>query len=126
LKKELEMAQETILEEELEGTEQKPLLEAARKLLLASIGAIALAQDELEDFVDKLVERGEIAEKDGRELMNRLAERGRGMAKRARSSQQTQVEDVLHSMDIPTRADIKALSNKISALAKKLDELKEK
>ena len=46
--------------------EVKPLFEASRRVLLAAIGAAALAQDEIEDFVKKLVDRGEIAEKDGK------------------------------------------------------------
>lgn len=120
------MTEEVLLDEEIVEEEHRGLFDAARKLLLASIGAVALAQDEMEVFVNKLVERGEIAEKDGRELIQKIADKGRDMAKKARSTRETQVEEMLHGMDIPTRADIKALSNKIAALAKKVDELKEK
>ncbi|MEJ2302589.1 MAG: hypothetical protein P8Y14_13790, partial [Anaerolineales bacterium] len=62
-------------EEEEKGQEQSPFLEGARKVLLASIGAVALAQEEVESFVNFLVERGEIAEKEGRELMRELVEK---------------------------------------------------
>ncbi|RPI51805.1 MAG: hypothetical protein EHM56_09100, partial [Chloroflexi bacterium] len=41
------------------------LLDATRRMMLASIGAVAMAQDEMEAFVDRLVERGQIAEQDG-------------------------------------------------------------
>ena len=119
------MATENLVEEEVLEKEHNVVFDAARKLLLASIGAVALAQDELEAFVDKLVERGEIAENDGREIINKIADKGREVAKRTRTSRKSQVEEILQTMDIPTRADIKALSNKISALAKKLDELKQ-
>ncbi|HEB65380.1 MAG TPA: poly(hydroxyalkanoate) granule-associated protein, partial [Chloroflexi bacterium] len=40
--------------------ERGTLYEAARKVLMAGIGAVALAQDEAENFVNKLVERGEL------------------------------------------------------------------
>ena len=60
-----------------------PLLEAVRKVLLASIGAVALAQDEIEDFVNKLVERGEIAEKDGKKLVRDLKERRKKESEKA-------------------------------------------
>jgi len=40
------------------------LLEATRRMMLASIGAVALAQEEMETFVERLVERGQIAEQD--------------------------------------------------------------
>jgi hypothetical protein len=42
--------------------------ELSRKVLLAGVGAAVLAQDEISDFVDRLVERGEIAEQDARNL----------------------------------------------------------
>src|SRR5689334_19341219 len=43
-------------------------VDALRKLLLAGIGAVALSRDETESFVNKLVERGEIAQKDAEKL----------------------------------------------------------
>jgi hypothetical protein len=49
--------------------EANPLLESARKVLMAAIGAVALAQDEIEAFINRLIERGEIAEKDGKTSM---------------------------------------------------------
>ena len=103
--------------------ESRPLFDLARKVLLASIGAMALAQDEVEDFVNRLVDRGEIAEKDGRKLVKeiidrRKKERGKveGVSKR--------VEEALDRLNVPTKADIEALSEKIAALTKKVDELK--
>ena len=57
--------QEEILEEELsEAT--STFLGGVRRVLMAGVGAVALAQEEIDEFVGKLVERGEIAEKDGR------------------------------------------------------------
>ena len=59
-------------EQEVVEAERSSLLEMSRKVLLAGVGAVALAQDEIEEFVNKLVERGEIAEKDGRKLIRDL------------------------------------------------------
>ena len=58
-------------------TEPSRMYAITRKLLLASVGAIGIAQDEVEDLVKKLVDRGEIAEKDGRKLIADLNERTR-------------------------------------------------
>ena len=52
------------------------LYEAARRVLLAGMGAVALAQEEAEDFVNRLVERGEIAEKDARVMGVGLSRQG--------------------------------------------------
>jgi poly(hydroxyalkanoate) granule-associated protein len=108
-----------------EEAEGKSLLGMARKVLLAGIGAMALTQEEAERFVDKLVERGEIAEKDGKNLVRDMMERRRKDSKRAEDQMDKRIEDLLHRMNVPSKADIEALSAKITALTKKVDELKQ-
>jgi poly(hydroxyalkanoate) granule-associated protein len=111
--------------EQVNGNEEhNPLLDAARKVLLAAIGAVALAQEEIEDFVDRLVERGEIAEKDGRKLVREVMERRKKETEKAEDEVTKRVENVLDRMSVPSKADIDALSDKITALSKKIDELK--
>lgn len=110
--------------EELEAKEEEErnrLYEATRKVLLATIGAVGLAQDELEDFVNRLVKRGEIAEKDARKLMKEVTEKRR---KETGKRVDRQMDRVLDRMNIPSRADIEALIEKINTLAAKVDELK--
>jgi poly(hydroxyalkanoate) granule-associated protein len=103
---------------------RNPLLEAVRKVLLASVGAVALAQEEVEDFVDKLVERGEIAEKDGKTLVRDLVEKRKKQTAKAEQELDERIEELLHRMNVPTKHDIEALSAKITQLTKKVDELK--
>ncbi|MEW5868632.1 MAG: phasin family protein [Chloroflexota bacterium] len=104
--------------------EANPLLEAARKVLLAGIGAVALAQEEIEEFVNRLVERGEIAEKDGRKLMREVVDRRKKQAGKAEDEMTKRVETILDRMSVPSKADIDALSEKITELTRKIDELK--
>jgi polyhydroxyalkanoate synthesis regulator phasin len=107
-----------------EPEERNPLYEASRKVILASIGAIALAQEEIEDFINKLVERGEIAEKDGKKLMHEVMDKRKKGAEKAEDEVGKRVDQILGQMNVPTKADIEALSDKISTLSKKVDELK--
>jgi poly(hydroxyalkanoate) granule-associated protein len=107
-----------------DGAERNALLEAARKVLLASIGAVALAQDEVEDFVNKLVERGEIAEQDGRKLVRDVMEKRKKTTQGAEEGLDKRVEELLSRMNVPTKADVEALSAKITTLTRKVDELK--
>jgi len=104
--------------------ERKRLLEAARKVLLAGIGAVALAQDEAEDFVEKLVERGEIAQKDGKKLIQEMIDKRKKNAEKVEDEIGGRVEEVLTRMKVPTKSDIEALSTKIADLSEKLEELK--
>jgi poly(hydroxyalkanoate) granule-associated protein len=115
-----------------EAVEEKvnPMLAAARKVLLAGIGAVALAQEEVEEFVNRLVERGEIAEKDGRKLINDVMEKRKKQVEeqvdKAEDELDSNIERVLHRMNVPTKKDIDDLSKKITTLTKKVDELNKK
>ncbi len=100
-----------------------PLYNTARKILLASVGAMALAQDEIEDFLNKLIERGELAESDGRKLMDEIREHRRTNLGRAEDRLTSRLESMLKHLNIPTKAEMESLSEKIAVLSKKLDEM---
>jgi poly(hydroxyalkanoate) granule-associated protein len=109
--------------EEIKKEEEEkvsPLLNSLRKVLLASIGAVAVAQEEAEDLINRLVERGEIAREEGRKLMQDM------MAKRRETVEakfDTRVESALQKMNVPTKDDLKAVERKLDELNKKLDKL---
>ena len=124
--KEAKQAEEQVAE--VKSAEANPLVDAVHKVLLAGIGAVALAKEDMEDLVGKLVERSEIAEADGRKMMKDVMERRKKQAseqtKKAEDVLDQRVEDVMSRMNIPTKDEIEALSAKITALTKKVDELK--
>lgn len=115
---------EVITEPTTDEGDQNNLVEAARKVLMAGIGAFALGRDEIEDFINHLVERGEIAEKDGRKLMHDVMDKRKTRMGKAEDEITKRVEAVLERMSVPSKSDIDALSEKISALSQKLDDLK--
>ena len=103
------------------------LVEGLRKLLLASIGAVAMTRDEVEAFVNKLVERGELAQKDGEKLLKELRSRvreGRPQVQKVGERVEQGVEDFLNRMNIPSKRDIDDLSAKIAQLSARVDELR--
>ena len=100
------------------------MFEALRRVLLATIGAAAIAQDEIEALVNRLVERGEIAEKDGKSLIREVMDKRKSRASKVEKEIGKHVDSALERMNIPTKADVEALSQKIAALSKKIDELK--
>ena len=117
-----------------EAVQKSSLMEAVHKVLLAGIGAAALAQEEIEDFVNRLIERGEIAEADGKKMMKDVLEKRKQMVKmpakpavqpkKITSDIEKRIEELMAKMNIPTKDEIDALSAKITALTKKVDELK--
>ena len=109
---------------ETKKEEIHPMFEISRKILLAAIGAAALAQDEMKDFVDKLVERGEIAEKDGKKLMKEMREKRRKRFGRFEEMSHNHIQEALDRMNVPSKKDVDALNTKISELTRKIEELK--
>lgn len=113
----------------------------ARRVLLAGMGAVALTRDEAEVFVDKLVERGELAEADAQKLLQEFqakakerTEKLQSVAGRVQSSAEKgsepvesafeeRIAAVLHRMNVPSKKDIDALSQQLEALSAKIDAL---
>src|SRR5215211_7276185 len=106
-------------------------LELVRKMLLAGVGAVAMSRDETEQFVNKLVERGELAQKDAEKLLRDVQGRLRqgrpdvqAQAERVTGRAQQGMEEFLNRLNIPSKRDIEDLSVKIAQLAARVEELR--
>lgn len=97
--------------------------DVARRMMLAAIGAVALKHDEMQEFIDKLVERGEIARKDGEDLMKEMRERHKKYHPDEESYAHKRVTEFMEHFSVPTKNDFDALTDKLTALEKKIDEL---
>jgi polyhydroxyalkanoate synthesis regulator phasin len=95
-----------------------PFYDATRMVLLAAVGAVSLAQDEMNGFVDRLVERGEMAEVDARKLMREIRE------KREKLERDRKPHDAAHASAAATKADIESLTERIAELTRQIEELK--
>lgn len=105
-----------------------PLVDGVRRLMLAAVGAVAMTRDEMEQFVNRLVDRGEIAERDAKSLVNDVMSRRKRdvetAADEAEARVETRLEQVLNRMNIPSKRDIDELSDKIAQLSARVEELK--
>ncbi len=139
-------------EQVVDNEDGNSLLETTRRMLLASVGAVVMVQEsagkqvnsfmgDVEAFVGKLVERGEIAEKDGRQLINDVVEKQKAAAQKLASSAKEKLDSaessvttqlkidkplngVIERLNMPTRDDIDTLTKKIAALNRKVDRYK--
>ena len=112
-----------VVEEEV-VVEEPGILESLRRVLLASVGVVALTIEEVRELVDKLVERGEIAEQEGKKLVIEIKEKRKKKTDEAEVVASSRMREMMDKMDIPTKSDIEDLSAKIATLSKKVDELK--
>lgn len=105
-----------------------------RKVLLSSLGAVALTMDEANELLARLVERGEVAESDLQKMINELrAQRERSeaeaaktrsdLAKKASNTLEDSVETILTRLNVPNKSDIEDLSRKIGHLNEKVSAL---
>lgn len=106
-----------------EQNEKRSFYEYLRKVLMAGIGAVALAQDEIETFVQKMLERGEIAEKEARTLLDEIKSRRKEHVKKTEETLEKQLENLLSRMSVPTKTDLEDLRQRIQALSDKIDQL---
>ena len=106
-----------------EMDERHPLFSSVRRIMLAGVGAIALTYDELEEFIDRLVERGEIAKKDAEELRKEMRERRSDYWHGEGSRAHKRVTEFMDRFSVPTKNDLDDLSAKIASLEKKIDKL---
>lgn len=103
--------------------------ELLRRLFLAGIGAVSLSREEAEEMLGRLVERGEIAQKDAEKLMNETMERMRPRPPEPTTSGfsaqvENNLEQFLNRLNIPSKRDIDELSAKIAHLAARVEELR--
>jgi poly(hydroxyalkanoate) granule-associated protein len=110
--------------EEPKDKSQHQMMEMIRRMFLATVGAAVIAQEEIEALVNRLVDRGEIAEKDGKKLINEMMDKRKSRSETVGDEISKNIEGVLNRMNIPSKADVDALSQKITGLSKKIDELK--
>lgn len=105
-----------------------------RKVLLASMGGVALTADEAGDLFTRLVERGEIAEADAQKIVADLRTQGRkreeeaskareDITKKAGVALEDSVETILNRLNVPNKVEIEELSRKIGLLSEKVSNL---
>lgn len=103
------------------------LVENGRKVVLAGLGAVTFAQEELFSMFSNLVERGTTTEEKTRSMVNKQVEtrqkEAQKAAKRVEKEIEKRFENVLHWMNIPSKNDIDKLSRKVTTLNKKVNDL---
>lgn len=106
------------------------VVKTAHKSFQAGLGVVALGAEEVEAMIKRLVEKGEVAEKDGRKLVDGWLSRGREPMNKYEGKVEGmldhRIESVLQAMNIPSKSDIEDLTKKIAALSKKVADMDKK
>ena len=93
------------------------------KSMLLGLGVLTLTRDKVDQFVDKLVEEGEVKPEEAPSIVDRLVTRG----KEEREEMRRLVREELDKRNIgvprASRKDIEELTQKIDDLATRIEEL---
>ena len=87
-----------------------------KKTYLAGLGLASLTQDKIEELVDDLVKRGEVAEKDRSKVVNDLINRAQEEQEKLFKTVREYVKKVVHEMGLPTHDEFNALQKRVDQL----------
>lgn len=114
---------------EAQGLEKarRELASAGRNLWLAGLGAVAKAEEGGRDLFDRLVERGRPLEERQRNVLDKVGDRTsetvRELRKLVQDTMEYETKGVLKRFGMLTKDDVKILAARLDTLSKKIDEL---
>jgi poly(hydroxyalkanoate) granule-associated protein len=99
-----------------------------RNVWLAGLGAVSIAEEEARDAFQRLVDRGEKVEKDEENPVLRGFDRAGDQVKdfghKVEDTVQNTVNSVLHRAGVPSREEIRTLTERVEELSRKLENLR--
>jgi poly(hydroxyalkanoate) granule-associated protein len=107
---------------------QDDLKESAHRIWLAGLGALAAAEQEGSKMFNRLVDRGRDFEAKGRTEAKDQYEKARTQAQNTWENVGDKVDDMvtsaLHRLGVPTREEIRTLTQRVEELNAKVESLK--
>ncbi len=91
--------------------------------LLAGLGVMMLTRDKVSQFVDKLVEEGELRPEEAPRIIDKLVERGEAEREELRKLVRQELDKARANVPVISRKDIEELNQKIDELTAKVEEL---
>ncbi len=89
------------------------------RFLLSGLGVLVLTQEKIEEFIEELTKKGEIAQREKKELLTEIIEKGEEKRKEIEGKIREKVKKVLSQMNVATKDDIQKLEKRIQTLEKK-------
>ena len=93
------------------------------KGMLLGLGVLTLTRDKVVQFVNEMVEEGEVKAEEAPGVVDRLVARGEEDREALRKLMREELEKMRLSLPVASRKDIEALGQKIDELAAKVEEL---
>lgn len=101
------------------------MFDMLKKMILFGAGLASMTREKLEKFIDEMVKKGEISEKEGRELVDELIARSRKAREDFEAKVSQTVARTLEKLNIPQRSEIDRLWARIEELEKSKEDKKD-
>ncbi len=122
------MATETTTQRAEQKKLQDELLESARRIWLAGLGAMAVAGDEGTRVFNRMVERGREVEGQSKDTVGKSYERAKEAAQSTWKDLGGALDETLtaalHRLGVPTRDEIRNLTQRVEELSGKIEQLR--
>ncbi len=116
---------------------QDDVMESARKVWLAGLGALAAGQEKGSELFDELVRKGEALESAGKEQVEKAKETAVGTVTGVKAVAESYWETfekkiderltgVIHTLGVPTKDEIETLTKKVEELTQTIEKLQKK
>jgi poly(hydroxyalkanoate) granule-associated protein len=109
-----------------ESKVQDELKESVHRIWLAGLGALAAAEEEGSKLFSRLVERGKDVESKGKVEVDKVKAKAEGKLEDWGEKFDEKLTGVLHRLGVPTREEIRTLTQRVEELSAKVEQLKPK
>lgn len=96
------------------------MLESLKKTLYAGVGLAFLTRDKLEEMGKRLAEESKLSEGEGKKLVDEFLKKGEEAKAMLDRTVSGAVSAALERIDLPRRAEVKALEARVQALEARL------
>jgi polyhydroxyalkanoate synthesis regulator phasin len=87
-----------------------------KKGLALGLGLAVVSKEQIEKLVDELVKKGEVSKAESKDLIQELFEKGETERKQINVRFREQFAQLLKDLNIPTKAELERLEQRIQAL----------
>ena len=89
-----------------------------KKTISIGFGIASMTKEKIEEIAHDLVKKGELTEKEGKELIDELLSKAGEAKNDLEARMEKLVGDMLHKLNIPTQKEYQELKQRIAALEK--------
>jgi polyhydroxyalkanoate synthesis regulator phasin len=98
--------------------EVESMIEELKKLMLVSLGSVALTRERIGEMMDTLVKQGELTKEQGAKVLDALAAKGGKERESLTEKWKELVGEVISKMDLAKKGDLEKLKKRVSKLEK--------